>query len=932
MPAFNPSISNNPAPNFLYYPRREGADKGIGTALSGIGNLLDNTAKAVDQKNTQDIVQQVRDTDNQGNQYFGIDQATSDNKPASLFNNQSADAPNPTGNPAGPPPPTVTGLSDELSIKKTQVAQGTLTPTNYDAYMNAKAKQLKAQYPQYSEEIDAQFAKVTGDKPADALRRDLITEQNKAVSASQASQRELDTFMKEKGSVLQIVAPDAVAAYAQGKPLSLPAVTAAVAGWESTLKQNEMTRSNIGIITEKGALDVKDAEQAANTIAGRYQSQIIPGMAKATQDEVNKINSSGGSLSPTEYQQAQSDVLTTRQKASDLIMGELNKPLDQQGHTLFTYLGPDGAKKVIDQALQPIDMMQEKLTNKDYGAIGTAQRVYSNQNDTRVNALIAAHPELGNVDAIRKLIGDSGWASFEQQYPDVAKTLNSSVKGAMAVGTVAVVNSTDPKATIKSADQFVDAAKAAGYNVNTDKGVALEPVNAALNILQNPKTQAQADTAIQFLYSQENNGFLGKFSDTNYSKGAKISDRQRVFNELTTPTVTARVVELSKDNPKLLTQYANWVSTNYADQVQGLVKDVNNAKTSRDNLTISFDPKTAQFTYKENGNKPIHDLVGGANIIEKNLTNQAEHRIDELNNTLRNAQSLYTALGDDNPTAHLAKMLDTLGYDPNAAKTPGEGNIVRQLGDAMQAGGRNIVDAISKQTTVGPKDVPAVTPTLILKNLTELFTGTPGEQTKPNAVPATAPPLTPADALGKAAGAAIAGPHKDLPITTTPSGGLPMGNGPQLNTPRNNATPGPNLVHPITYTRSGDVANPTDVLKSVINPGHSDEAITNLSSVFAQKTANMIAAAKEAGINLGIASGYRSHEEQAYLYTKSDKTGHMVAAPGHSNHESGKAIDLEFNHNAQAVQWAHEHAQEFGLHFPMSWENWHIEEIKGKEA
>lgn len=925
MPAFNPSIPNNPAPNFLYYPRREGADKGIGTALSGIGNLLGDAAKAVDQKNTQDIVQQVRDTDNQGNQYFGIDQATSDNKPTSLFNNQSAsDISNPTGNPAGPPPPTVTGLSDELSIKKTQVAQGTLTPTNYDAYMNAKAKQLKAQYPQYSEEIDAQFAKVTGDKPADALRRDLITEQNKAVSASQASQRELDTFMKEKGSVLQIVAPDAVAAYAQGKPLSLPAVTAAVAGWESTLKQNEMTRSNIGVITEKGALDVKDAEQAANTIAGRYQSQIIPGMAKATQDEVNKINSSGGSLSPTEYQQAQSDVLTTRQKASDLIMGELNKPLDAQGHTLFTYLGPDGAKKVIDQALQPIDMMQEKLTNKDYGAIGTAQRLYSNQNDTRVNALIAAHPELGNVDAIRKLIGDSGWADFEQRYPDVAKALGNSVKGAMAVGTVAVVNSTDPKATIKSADQFVDAAKAAGYNVNTDKGVALEPVNAALNILQNPKTQAQADTAIQFLYSQENNGFLGKFSDTNYSKGSNVSDRQKVFNELTTPAVTARVVELSKDNPKLLTQYANWVSTQYADQVQGLTKDVNFAQASRDNLAITFDPKTAQFKYTEVASK-MKGLSGGSGLIELNLTHQAEHRIDELNNTLRNAQGLYTALGDENPTFHLAKMLDTLGYDINGVnpKTPGAGNIMTQLGNAMRDGAKDIFLAPPiKGTLTATPDANKNTMVEGLKSLGDFFIGTPGEQTKPSAVPATPPPSTPSDVINK----------NSKPITTTPSGGLPMGNGPQLNTPRNNATPGPNLVHPITYTRSGDVANPTDVLKQVINPGHSDEAITNLSSGFAQKTANMIAAAKEAGIDLGIASGYRSHEEQAYLYTKSDKTGHMVAAPGHSNHESGKAIDLEFNHNAQAVQWAHEHAQEFGLHFPMSWENWHIEEIKGKEA
>jgi hypothetical protein len=69
-----------------------------------------------------------------------------------------------------------------------------------------------------------------------------------------------------------------------------------------------------------------------------------------------------------------------------------------------------------------------------------------------------------------------------------------------------------------------------------------------------------------------------------------------------------------------------------------------------------------------------------------------------------------------------------------------------------------------------------------------------------------------------------------------------------------------------------------------------------------------------------IGSGFRSYAEQARLYR--EKPG-LAAPPGHSNHEKGLAADLSCK--GDGLAWLHAHAHEYGLHFPMSHEAWHIE-------
>jgi len=87
----------------------------------------------------------------------------------------------------------------------------------------------------------------------------------------------------------------------------------------------------------------------------------------------------------------------------------------------------------------------------------------------------------------------------------------------------------------------------------------------------------------------------------------------------------------------------------------------------------------------------------------------------------------------------------------------------------------------------------------------------------------------------------------------------------------------------------------------------------------------------DAPVGLTINSAYRSPELQATLYEQAlERYGseaearRWVAPPGRSQHNHGNAVDLGFE-NAEARQWAHANAERYGLSFPLSNEDWHIE-------
>ena len=143
--------------------------------------------------------------------------------------------------------------------------------------------------------------------------------------------------------------------------------------------------------------------------------------------------------------------------------------------------------------------------------------------------------------------------------------------------------------------------------------------------------------------------------------------------------------------------------------------------------------------------------------------------------------------------------------------------------------------------------------------------------------------------------------------------------------------------------------DPKAYLRSKLAPGYEKRTsdVDNLNPVMVDRLAALTAAAQEAGHDVRIISGHRDAARQAVLwenalkkYGSADEARRHVAPPGGSSHQSGEAVDLQYGDRGAglggkrtaAVDWVHANAKRFGLAFPLSHEDWHIEPIEAREG
>jgi LAS superfamily LD-carboxypeptidase LdcB len=94
----------------------------------------------------------------------------------------------------------------------------------------------------------------------------------------------------------------------------------------------------------------------------------------------------------------------------------------------------------------------------------------------------------------------------------------------------------------------------------------------------------------------------------------------------------------------------------------------------------------------------------------------------------------------------------------------------------------------------------------------------------------------------------------------------------------------------------------------------------------------MARAARKAGIEIAIRSGFRSQEKQQKLYRDYQKgRGHLAARPGYSNHQSGHALDIYIT-DYRVYEWLKGHAAKYGFKRTVRSEAWHWEYVGGEQA
>jgi hypothetical protein len=91
----------------------------------------------------------------------------------------------------------------------------------------------------------------------------------------------------------------------------------------------------------------------------------------------------------------------------------------------------------------------------------------------------------------------------------------------------------------------------------------------------------------------------------------------------------------------------------------------------------------------------------------------------------------------------------------------------------------------------------------------------------------------------------------------------------------------------------------------------------------ARQFRRMDAAARAAGLDLHVNSGYRGYAEQAQLYRDyQNGTGNLAAPPGRSTHGVGLSADIDVN-NPKVLAWLRENAGKYGFVNDVPSEKWH---------
>lgn len=100
----------------------------------------------------------------------------------------------------------------------------------------------------------------------------------------------------------------------------------------------------------------------------------------------------------------------------------------------------------------------------------------------------------------------------------------------------------------------------------------------------------------------------------------------------------------------------------------------------------------------------------------------------------------------------------------------------------------------------------------------------------------------------------------------------------------------------------------------------------------AQAFGAMRAAARSAGVNIVVVSGFRTMDQQRYLYNLYlSGRGNLAARPGYSNHQSGLALDLNTS-SAGVYNWLSRNASRYGFRRTVPSEAWHWERPAGSQG
>lgn len=601
--------------------------------------------------------------------------------------------------------PVVEELRGRVSRLNQGFRQGTIQDAYYYTQLDALNRQVRAKYPGYREEVDAMIREVTGIVPANALRKELLT--NIATYQSEVDKKiQQDTkYLQDNANyIIQRVGKDNYEKMLRNPTAvdysKVRAEVGVVQAQELTTQQNTRRMEEL---EKQGKLDSKmTMETATGEIDTIINNSFVAASGGTKLADVaakmDQIAKSGKAPTPEEQAALETAVNNLERETSLAADAYLNKPrISRDGKMLSVaqLVGREEAQKLREQAQDRVKIIRQALIDKDFGTLGMVERSIKATENKYASALLG-NPTLAQVAAGKKMLGDTYVSGIladpeigskimkESRSTFITQTLNGGFTGIDdQFSRMILMGKNDPK-----------------YKYNGDD------VKTVINDVRRGVIDSTNTVEGRLIFA---NHLFGKDS-TDFLDKRFIADngtRQNVYKMLVTPEMTKSMVELSKTGAKgqeAFDNYTRWASINYGRQFKADVDTIVKNSNESDSFTVRWDDKEKQFVPEltPQGLKKWQETTGtekmrltergGTPNIRSIVGGSTWDAINRMNGITKNYQSVAEANGQ-NVTDTVKQVFGAAGYAMDGTKPPQGPGFFKQMIDSVFGSGTPGSDA-----------------------------------------------------------------------------------------------------------------------------------------------------------------------------------------------------------------------------------------------
>ncbi len=660
-----------------YAAQGEGAAaKGFGdlfAGVAGIGDFLGKAGVSMVRKDIENKVYEVADAERE--RYTQILQGIRDGKGVQ---NILAGG----GSDAEGLPTAIQDLPDQLSVLSAAKEGGKLRSTDYRARLLSLAKDLRAQYPGFKNEIDEEFKKVTGQNPANSVITGLIADINAQGHSSQSEAKSLATYiMNHQGDF-------------DDPAEAIQKVQTGEWGRYDVIRQTAPREKMRANIADRQAVfnDSKLSDEDRKIQGGKLLDTVA---TAAVDDFVIKFTNQMGLKTDEDAASMTLRAKTGGLKASDWQelgqvyadgVEQVRQSLwsDARKHGMVQKMGVEEVEKHIEAAMKRVIPIKDRIFATDVGGIHNARKAIEAMKDDDVKAAME-DPIIGapaRVAQIARALGGDQWAATEglRQAADGLKgkwgAYGKSMQDAIAAQ-ADMKTSGIPLTLNRVFDSYGERMKNAP---DKDKAAVVASTIHQILTIADPTTSEKVKLNYALAaFSDSNRGFIDRLNKDSYdTRGRPTRGQNAVYQDMTSEAMTKSMYELDKTHHGIFQKYVNWTTetldsltsrpARYLDQIRNPAIQVgwdSDNHRFKFNYSISDQERSRlHLTRKEEDAEALH----------------VEQIVNLLNNNLAGYRHIAKITGADVDAYVLGSLAKAVGPEALSRVDGIPANIIRDIG------------------------------------------------------------------------------------------------------------------------------------------------------------------------------------------------------------------------------------------------------------